>query len=323
MGEKGLIYGFIFDGKGGGKTVGLADLQNWTPDQGTLWLHFDYSVDATRDWISNESGLDEVPAEALLTEETRPRTSLIDSGALIALRGVNLNPGSDPEDMVSVRLWVEEHRVISTRRRPLLSCTEIAKSLRNNRGPRTTGDFIARLADALITNMETTIEGIEDRLAELEENILESESHELRTNLSMIRREAIMLRRYLAPQREALIKLYTEQFPWLSQGDRVRIREVTDCLIRYLEDLDTVRDRAAVTLEELINRISEQMNSRMYVLSLVAAVFLPLGFLTGLLGINVGGIPGSDNNQAFMVVIALMVVVAIGEIIFFHRKKWL
>ena len=67
------------------------------------------------------------------------------------------------------------------------------------------------------------------------------------------------------------------------------MREVSDQLARYLEDLDEARDRAAVTQEELVNRLSEQMNNKMYILSIVAAIFLPLGFLTGLLGINVGG----------------------------------
>ena len=132
-----------------------------------------------------------------------------------------------------------------------------------------------------------------------------------------------MLRRYLAPQREALVKLYTEQIPWLNTDNRMRAREVTDKLIRYLEDLDSVRDRAAVTQEEFINRISEQMNTRMYVLSLVAAVFLPLSFLTGLLGINVGGIPGAENNWAFLIVTLIMIGVAIFEIILFRKKKWL
>ena len=72
--------------------------------------------------------------------------------------------------------------------------------------------------------------------------------------------------------------------------DPIKAKEVPGSLIRYLEDLDSVRDRASVTQEELVNQISEEMNLRMYVFPEVAVVFLPLGFLTGLLGINVGGI---------------------------------
>lgn len=323
MGQSGLLYGFIFDGHGGGKRIELDDVKSWKPEQGILWLHFDYSFEDAQNWIIKESGLEEVPAEALLTEENRPRTTIIKDAALIALRGVNLNPDSDPEDMVSVRLWVDEHKIISTRKRPLLSTNDIAESLEINKGPKTSGDFLVDLTDWLISRMQETIESIEDRLAELEETIMENSSPGLRNILLDIRREAIMLRRYLAPQREAMARLYSEELSWMQSTDKVRIREVTDTLIRYLEDLDSARDRASVMQEELANRITEQMNMRMYVLSLVAALFLPLGFLTGLLGINVGGIPGADNKWAFMIFVGMLAGVVVLQILYFKKKKWM
>lgn len=129
----------------------------------------------------------------------------------------------------------------------------------------------------------------------MEQEVIATESHALRTRLSEIRREAIMLRRYLSPQRDAMTRLPAESVPWLSDANRLHLKEATDRLVRCIEDLDSARDRAAVTQGELANRLSEQLNTRMYVLSLVAAVFLPLGFLTGLLGINLGGIPGSEK----------------------------
>lgn len=323
MEQSGLLYGFIFDSKGGGKRIQLEDVKNWKPRHGILWLHFDYSDEVSQQWIRDESGLEEVIADALLTEETRPRTIIFDDAALMALRGVNLNPDSDPEDMVSVRLWVDEHKIISTRKRSLLSIKDIAESLKKSKGPKTTGDFVVDLTEWLIARMQGTVEGIEDRLAQLEEEILESSNPELRITLLNIRREAIMLRRYLAPQREALTKLYSENLPWMRQQDRIHIREVNDSLLRYLEDLDSARDRASVTQEELLNRISEQMNGRMYLLSLVAAIFLPLGFLTGLLGINVGGIPGAENKWAFTFFVTLLTGVVILQLLYFKKKKWM
>jgi zinc transporter len=94
-------------------------------------------------------------------------------------------------------------------------------------------------------------------------------------------------------------------------------------LTRHIEDLDEARDRAAVTQEQLINSLSEQMNNKMYILSIVAAIFLPLGFLTGLLGINVGGIPGADSKLGFSVFVILLVGVVGFQIWFFKKKKWL
>ena len=96
-----------------------------------------------------------------------------------------------------------------------------------------------------------------------------------------------------------------------------------DRLAQYIETLDSIRERAAVSQEELVNQISEESNSRMYVLSIVSAIFLPLGFATGLLGINVGGIPGAENHYAFAIFIGILVALAGGLLVFFRYKKWL
>jgi zinc transporter len=145
----------------------------------------------------------------------------------------------------------------------------------------------------------------------------------LRTRIADIRRETISLRRYLAPQREAMSRLYSERVEWLSDRDRMNLREISDRAMRFIEDLDSARERATVTQEELLSRLSEQMNRRMYVLSIVAAVFLPLGFLTGLLGINVGGIPGAENKNAFLEFTFLLGVVVIFQVIIFRWKNWM
>ena len=101
------------------------------------------------------------------------------------------------------------------------------------------------------------------------------------------------------------------------------IREIAERTSRFVEDIDAAKDRAAITQEELNSRLSEQMNKAMYVLSIVAAIFLPLGLLTGLLGINVGGIPGAENKWAFMGVTLLLIGLATLLILLFKRIKWL
>ncbi len=131
-----------------------------------------------------------------------------------------------------------------------------------------------------------------------------------------------MLRRYLSPQRDALTRLTTEHVDWLTPDIRLAIRETTDRLSRYLEDLDSCRDRAAVVFEELTSRMSEEMNKRMYVLSVVAALFLPLGFLTGLFGINVGGIPMAENPSGFFDIFLLLIIIVGLQVVLFKWKRW-
>lgn len=323
MSDNGLIYGFVLDGQGGGKPVDLFHAARWQPEQGLLWLHFDYTLPQTIDWINDTSGLDALVAEALLSEETRPRATPLGDAVLIALRGVNLNPGSDPEDMVSVRIWTDGKRIISTRKRRILSLTDLVGLIQTGEGPENSGQFLSMLSERLTERMKSTIEDIQDQAAEIEELILTAESYDLRNRISQLRRAIISLRRYLSPQKEAMQQLQIAQLSWLESPDRQSIGEESDHITRYTEELDMIRERTAVAHEELTNRLAEQLNNRMYALSMVAAVFLPLGFLTGLLGINVGGMPGTDNSAAFWIVCALLTVTTTLQVWVFKRKQWL
>ena len=275
------------------------------------------------EWLSKKSGLDEVISAALTEEDSRPRCTPFHEGLLLGLRGVNLSPGANPEDMVGIRIWFEKDRIISSRKRRILSISDMQAAIEQGDGPKDMGDFLVQITGTIMGRMRHVIDDLEDGVADMEEQILTTESHQLRSQLAGLRRQAISFRRYLAPQREALSRLLTEKIPWIDDGSRIRIREVSDQLARYLEDLDEARDRAAVTQEELVSRLSEQMNNKMYLLSIVAAIFLPLGFLTGLLGINVGGIPGADSKLGFTIFIILLLLVVAFQLWLFKKKKWL
>ncbi|ALP53454.1 magnesium transporter CorA [Candidatus Tenderia electrophaga] len=321
--QDGLIAAYALDGKGGGTPLDWQGLQQWRSDEGFLWVHLDFTHAEAQRWLRQDSGVDKVVCDALLADETRPRSTALKDGLLVMLRGVNTNPGADPEDMVALRLWVEDRRVITTRRRRLLSIVDVRESIDRGDGPGTPGELLVDLADRLVVRMADAIDAIEEEVDRLENEVVESERAQLRHELARMRMEVIGLRRYLSPQREAMARLAQERVEWLSDNDRIRLREITDRVVRYVEDLEAARDRAGVVQEELNNRLSEQMNNRMYVLSLVAAVFLPLGFLTGLLGINVGGIPGAEYAYGFEVVILFLVVLVGLQIWLFRRRRWL
>lgn len=314
---------YLLDGKGGASTLDVSQVAAWRPGEGLLWVHLNYTNSQDQKWLTESSTLDNLVVEALLAEETRPRTTAIGEGLLIALRGVNHTPGADPDDMVAIRIWIDKERVITTRKRDLLSISDLVENLESGRGPTSAAEFLGELVDRLVWRMSDTVDQFEDRVADIEERVLESNSSTIRYELATLRRQAITLRRYLAPQREALARLIGEKVDWIDEGSRLKMREVSDRLIRHIEDLDAVRERATVTQEELLSRLSEQLNKRMYVLSVVAAIFLPLGFLTGLLGINVGGIPGSDYALAFWVFVAIIMGIIAFQLILFRWKKWL
>ncbi len=287
-----------------------------------VWVNVDFSSEAGIAWL-DRAGLDPIAREALTAEETRPRCTVHGEMVLINLRGVNLNPGAEPEDMVSLRLCVMPGLVVSSHRRPLSALDDVMEGLRNGHGPTTPGDLIARMALRLADRAEPVVARLNERLDDLEDQVTTEAPPELRGELADIRRVSSVLRRFMFPQRDALSTLEIEDLDWLGQRDRSRIREATERVTRLAEELDAIRDRAQVVRDQVVDFRAEAMNRQMLVLSVVAAIFLPLGLVTGLLGINVGGIPGERVPWAFWAVCGLLLAICALQIWLFRRLKLL
>lgn len=319
----GLLHALLLDRNGAAKPVEPAEIENWRPEDGLLWLHFDVAGRPPRKWLRENIGLDSMVVEALTADETRPRSLNVGDGLLAVLRGVNMNPGDDPEDMVSIRLWIESDRIISTRRRKLLSVQDVRAHLEQGTGPGTSGDFLSQLVGRLADRIGDFVDTIEERLSTIEETDTGEPLQARRRSLAVLRRQIASVRRFLAPQRDALDRLYRNPGHLLAEPETNRLREEADRVTRYLEDLDLARERAIVLQEELINELAQMQNTRMYVLSVVAAIFLPLTFVTGLLGMNVGGLPGVDSPRGFLVALVVMVATSAAMLIYFRHRKWL
>ena len=260
-----IVYAYLLDGKGGGEAVDWKAIDNWNPSQGLLWIHLDLKMDDTRVWLENESGLHQITRESLLDQDTRPRNIVSDEGLLLILRGVNCNPGEDPEDMVAIRMLFSEHRIITTRYRRVMAVQDINNAINANKGPCSAGDFLVMVAERIADRMGEIVADIDDSVDELEDTVLTAEIHELRSILADLRRKAISLRRYIAPQRDVLFRLIQERISFLNDIDRAHLREVAERTARFVEDVDSARDRASITQEELNNKLSEQMLSLIHI----------------------------------------------------------
>ena len=322
-GGEGLIFAILLDGQGGGRELGWDEVRAWTPEQGFLWAHLDYSAPGVREWLRDGPGLDEVLIDALCAKATRPRASSRGDGLLVNLRAINPARKLDPDEMIAFRLWLDQRCAVSLRHRQLQVPSEVRDDLKNGRGPSGAGELLVELCARIFDPLSDLVVSIDDEADAIEDQVLSQQGRELRAQISDLRRRAIGLRRFLAPQRDAMGHLDAVPVDWLADRDRLMLRELGDRLLRFVEELDSVRDRAAVTQEELSARLAESMNRTMYVLSIVTAIFLPLGLLTGLLGINVGGMPGVESERAFTYVCVLLGVMALGLWEAFRRKRLL
>ena len=319
----GFVCGYVLDGKGGGRELSVQEVAaGLDPDQLT-WLHFDFTDSSARYWLQHQSGLDEHTAQIMLADDSRPRCIVSDDGILTVLRGINMNPDEEIEDMISIRVWMTGKRIISTRRRKLKSIQSLQEALNQGVGPVDSASFLLQLVSLLGTRIGDVIDQINNQLDEAEANLQSEKSDSYRVLFGEVRRQTARIRRYLAPQREALDRLSRVKSDFLDASFSLAIYEQTNWMTLFIEDLDLARERAMVAQEEMLSILAHEQNSRMFILSIVAAVFLPLAFFTGLMGMNVAGLPGTINPWSFYIVLILMFAAAGLIMWYFKFRKWL
>ncbi|HTR54179.1 MAG TPA: zinc transporter ZntB [Kofleriaceae bacterium] len=318
-GETGLLHAYLLDGAGGARALDWDGIARWSPNDGILWINLDYSVADTEQWLRERSGIDPLALAALLDPDPRPRAVAHGEDLLLIVRGINLNAGAAPEDMLSVRAWIEPRRIVTLRRRVSTSIRSIVADLRAGRGPRSAGELTAVFVDRILEHVITRVDVLGDEIAACEDRVLEgTRGAEMRAILADHRRRAIALRRFLGPQREAFGKLAAISVPWLDPPKRARIAEAADRMTRTVEELDAARDRAAVTQEELASRVAEVTNQRLYLLAILTAVFLPLGFVCSLLAV-----PIARDSWPFWSLCGALVVGVGAQLWLFHKRGWL
>ena len=321
MSDNAFLSAYVINQTGEARSLTQQELNYPCKAGEYIWIHMQSDAEDSEQLLQSLSIAGSV-SDALCAQVTRPRAMQMDDGVLVFLRGINKKPEADPEDMVSLRIWCTNNLIITARRkgRQLMSVLALQDDVTSGAPPESPKalllDLVLRLADVI----HETLEEINDALLDFEEDYQLDKAD--RKVLSNLRRQSAAIRRFLAPQRDALDALLRFS-SFLNEDQVFFLGEQSDRITRYVEDLDLARERAVLLQDELRNRIADQQGMRMYVLSMVTAIFLPLSFLTGLFGMNVGGLPGTDSPQAFTILIAGMLFLTIIMLIAMLWKKWL
>ncbi|OYX12434.1 MAG: zinc transporter ZntB [Rhizobiales bacterium 32-66-8] len=319
---EGLMEAWAFDGKGSGRCLSWDEVAGGVlPEGGFLWLHFRSLPRRPQAWLRGESGIDSSILDSMLEDESRPRCAMFGDGALLVLRAVNLHRNALPEELQAVHLWVDPRRVVSLEHEPVSAVADYADALNRGRCPRTQGEMVAELAMRLVDRLDAIVARLMDEADELEDEVLSKAASDVLPMQAILRRVSVKLRRHIAPQREALNHFSLEDDPWIGPKDRNRLRDAADRVARFTEELDSVRERAALIRDQLVDRRAEQMNQSMLILAVVTVVFAPLTFISGLFGMNVGGIPGVENPESFWIISVLLIAFALGLAWIFRRMK--
>ena len=285
----------------------------------SYWLHCDRSSAEFEHWLES-LGFDESIIESLLATDTRPRFQQIDKNRFfLILRGVNLNAGKEPDDMLTVRLLYTPERVVTCSIQRLRAIEAVAAQLKKNKGPDTLESLVIELLSQLNAKIESVIEPIEQFINAQDNDAFSSDSI---AEISVKHRKLLRLNRFLKPQLYALSALSKNNVSAFNDY-HLELANQLDTLSRIVDTIDFYIAQIDVINNRISQINSEVMNRNTYMLSIIAGIFLPLGFLTGLFGINVGGMPGVDNPNAFYWFCGVLTGIGVFASVMFRRWKFL
>jgi len=305
----------------GGKAEKVAVKEALSCHADFVWVHLNTNEAHAQAWLRDAAGLDDYVVDALTATETRPRCEAFANGALLNLRGRSSQELSSGDPLASVRIWAIKGRVYSVTRRALYGVAEVEKEVAAG-GIVDPGDLISAFATAITADLDPHVADLGDELDDCEERLDANRVFDLRRTVTRVRVAAIGYRRFLNPQRAALEKLAELPGEWLAEDDRRHLSAAADRAARMAEEVESIRERASLMHEALTDLRAEQLDSRSLVISIVAMVFLPLTFITGLYGMNVANLPYAQEPWAFDAILGLCGAITVLVIGYFVKQHW-
>ncbi len=323
--DKWLVGAVLLDSYGGATLLTDTQVMKWKPKNGILWIHLNLSHPEAIRFLQNDVYLDEWTKETLSnTLQSRPRSVIHKNGLLLVIRTVNLTPRSEPDDMVFLRVWATKNRIITVRIHPAISFKEIMSDFYEHSGPKNTPQLIEVILENTLNSTADTVSDMEEYLDDIEEKIISHKMHQtLSDNLTELMRRLVIMHRFLTPEREALDILSRHPIPWNDNPPIYLTKDSFHRMQRIIEDISLLKERVRINQEALNQHDVKQSQKNMYMLSVIATIFLPLSFLTGLFGMNVGGIPFSDAPYGLAVTVSFIALIGLLLAYLFKQAKWL
>jgi magnesium transporter len=245
-----------------------------------------------------------------------------DDHLFIVTRMARLAPELDLEQ---VSVFLGPDFVISFQERPGDALEPLRQRIRAGRGRiRQAGpDFLAySIVDTVVDHYFPVAESYADRLDDLEDEITGRPTRETMARLHAAKRELMALRRAVWPLRDALSLLVREPGPLVRDETLVYFRDTADHCIQVMDLVESYRDLGASLTDLYLSSVSNRMNEIMKVLTIFAALFIPLSFITGVYGMNVDH-PARAWYWSMPFVLGMMGAVAVVLLLYFVRKGWI
>ena len=310
----GLICGYVFSPDGTSRAIDSAAAAEWlkvhpgADHLGFIWLHFSLSNATAERWMNEHLSLPEHFFETLHEGTGSTRVEHEADSLIAVINDVVFDFSYDASQIAAVWMCVQHNCVVSARVQPLRSVDRLRLAVRAGDCFATPVSLLVHLlrdqADVLQKierDSASKVDGIEDKL-------LAGRLKTTRGTLGSLRRLFVRLRRLLAPEPASLFRLLNRPPTWFTGDDARELREATEESSAVLNDIAALQERTKLLQEELTAHTTEQTNRSIFVLTIVTVLALPINIVTGLFGMNVGGIPMSDAPHGFLIVLGLIFI---------------
>ena len=325
--QSGLVWGYRLDRQGGAEPIEAADLTNVLSQRAAsagdslLWLHFNLSQAATERWLRDHTALPAEFFEALHLGSRSTRVELIDDGLIAVVNDVLHGFSFDPSEISTLWMHVTPGVVFSARRKPLKSVDRLRQSVRNGVRITSTVELLTRLlrdqADVLMSIVRDAV----SRVDKIEDELLAGRLNHKRENIGALRRVLVRLQRLMAPEPAALFRLLQRPPTWIAEDDLQDLRQSSEEFSAVLVDMASLQERIKLLQEEIAAMINEKSSRNLFTLTVLTVLALPINLVAGLFGMNVGGIPFSEHESGFWIVVGLLATVTTTAVLLIVRRS--
>ncbi len=291
------------------------------------WINIDgiHEVDIVEK-LGKQFELHPLILEDILDTNQRPKFEDFEKCLFIVLKMLSYGDGNQAVEGEQVSLVLGENFVISFQERIGDVFEPIRDRIRNSKGRirKMGADYLCySLMDAVVDNYFSILEKIGEKIESMEEKLVSAPTQKTLQQIHKLKSEMISLRKSVWPLRELINGLQRNESSLISETTGIYLRDTYDHTIQVMDTVESLRDVVSGMLDIYLSSVSNSMNAVMKMLTIIATIFIPLTFVAGIYGMNFKYMPELEWRWAYPSILVVMIIVAIGMLIYFRKKKWL
>lgn len=275
-------------------------------DGGFVWLHLTLTHAGALPWLQRHAALAENFVEAQQAGSRSSRIERVNDELFAVLNDVTFDFAFDVGDVATLWMQVSERLVISVRRAPLRSVDRLRMAVKRGERLRSSVALLDHLLRDQADELQRIVRQATERVDDIEDALLAGRAAGHGTEVAALRRLMVRLQRLLAPEPSALLRMISNPPTWVTDQDRQQLQQASEEFALVLRDIQALQERIRAVQDEMAAHVAQENNRTLYVLTMVTVLALPINLVSGLFGMNVGGLPLLDSPHGFWGVVALI-----------------